>query len=391
MAPPASLTLDEAVARAWAQRGVRALAAGRVAESVAAARGERAWGNPAAIVQYTGSTPRRHAEIDQPFDGLFTRGAVSRAGRFDVAAARADSAAMTRELRHDVTDAYFGLVAAGSAAEVTWMQARASDSLSAFAVARLAAGDISLLDREAAALDAAQAARAAAKADDELIGARYTFAHALGDSIVTAPAALTTPLDDGLGDAFESPRTLIPLIPAMAARTPEVLGARADSAAAAARASAAARGGWPVPTLQAGAEWDDPANPTAGRTILAGVSVPLPLWDRGGAARALAAARLQQAAAHLREARLTAVTDGARLAEHLDSTRRRALATRDSAAIWATSMRGRAVRAYRAGQTGMIPVLNALRSERETARAVLEDLQAYQQARAAWDAWARRE
>ncbi len=47
-------------------------------------------------------------------------------------------------------------------------------------------------------------------------------------------------------------------------------------------------------------------------------------------------------------------------------------------------LRARAVRAYQAGETGILPVLDALRSEREVALAAIQDELAYQGALADW-------
>jgi len=44
------------------------------------------------------------------------------------------------------------------------------------------------------------------------------------------------------------------------------------------------------------------------------------------------------------------------------------------------------VRAYQAGETGILPVLEALRSERDAALAGVQDLLAYQSALADWEA-----
>ena len=50
----------------------------------------------------------------------------------------------------------------------------------------------------------------------------------------------------------------------------------------------------------------------------------------------------------------------------------------------AAVLRARAIRAYQAGETGIIPVLDALRSEREVALAAIQDELAYQEALADW-------
>jgi hypothetical protein len=72
------------------------------------------------------------------------------------------------------------------------------------------------------------------------------------------------------------------------------------------------------------------------------------------------------------------------------TTRRREAATRariarDSLLPSATRLRERATAAYRAGETGVVPVLDALRSEREIALGAILDLLAYQDAVTEWN------
>jgi hypothetical protein len=52
----------------------------------------------------------------------------------------------------------------------------------------------------------------------------------------------------------------------------------------------------------------------------------------------------------------------------------------------AASVRARAVRAYQAGETGILPVLDALRGEREVTLGAIQDELAFQAALAEWGA-----
>jgi outer membrane protein TolC len=60
------------------------------------------------------------------------------------------------------------------------------------------------------------------------------------------------------------------------------------------------------------------------------------------------------------------------------------LVARDSILPLAARQRELALNAYRVGETGIVPVLDALRAEREVGRELVLDLVAYQQARADW-------
>ena len=112
--------------------------------------------------------------------------------------------------------------------------------------------------------------------------------------------------------------------------------------------------------------------------------MPLPLWNLGGAAVGFAQARLGQASAGAREARLEttrAIAEGRiRLAE----AARRARFARDSLIPAARELRLRAIAAYRSGETGVLPVLDALRGERDIALSGALDFQTFQAALARW-------
>jgi cobalt-zinc-cadmium efflux system outer membrane protein len=169
-------------------------------------------------------------------------------------------------------------------------------------------------------------------------------------------------------------------------QVPAVRAAIADSGAAAALARSTSVGNIPLPTLQAGAEWEDPSTPNAGALAVVGVAIPLPLWQHGAGAVAEARARALAAAAGVREARLDAVRRLEAARVRLEESGLRARFARDTLLPAARALRSRALRAYQAGETGVLPVLDALRSEREAALAGTQDMLAYQTAVADWEA-----
>jgi cobalt-zinc-cadmium efflux system outer membrane protein len=163
---------------------------------------------------------------------------------------------------------------------------------------------------------------------------------------------------------------------------PAVRTAVAESAATAALARSASLTRIPLPTLQGGAEWNDPSQP--GTLAVLGLAIPLPLWQSGGGPAAEAAARARRAAALVGETRLESVRALREVRIRLTESGRRARFARDSLLPQAAVLRARAVRAYQAGETGILPVLDALRSEREVALAAVQDQLAYQEALADW-------
>jgi hypothetical protein len=68
----------------------------------------------------------------------------------------------------------------------------------------------------------------------------------------------------------------------------------------------------------------------------------------------------------------------------LTESRARARLSRDSIAPLAVRQRELALRAYRAGETGLVPVLEALRAERQVAQDLVSDLLSFQEALAGW-------
>jgi cobalt-zinc-cadmium efflux system outer membrane protein len=139
-----------------------------------------------------------------------------------------------------------------------------------------------------------------------------------------------------------------------------------------------------MPSVDVGADWSDPSLP--GKTLgLIGVSLPLPLWNRGGAAVARARAEARQSAYAAAEARREATQRLGELRVRLAESAERARIARDSLVPAARDVRARATRAWQSGQTGVVPVLEALRAEREVAAAAIDELLTFQAVRA--DRW----
>jgi len=252
-----------------------------------------------------------------------------------------------------------------------------SDSVARISGARLRAGDISLLEAEQARAEAARARQNLSTVREGTRIAASDLARAVGLDPLTPPVptgALDTNLDRH------------PVRSVAVERVPAVRAAVADSGAAAARARSAAIGAIPLPTLQSGAEWEDPTEPNAGALAVFSLALPLPLWHHGAGATAEARARSSEAAARVREARLVAAQRIAAARIHLEESGLRARFARDTLLPASRSLRDRALHAYQAGETGILPVLDALRTERDAALAGVQDLVAYQTALADWEA-----
>ena len=370
--PNDSITLSDALARAHRERGTVATAAADIVGARAALRTAGAIPNPTVSYSHTESTPVNHFLVDQPLDWLLRRGSDRSAARADVNRALADSAVAVAGLFRDVRIAFYRARASRLAEALVGAQGALADSVARIARARLRAGDVSLLEQEQAAQEAARARQTASAAREAARVDEAELARAIAwDGPPPTPAGLLDAGVDKLPDTALADATL-----------PSVRATVADSAAAAAQARSAARARVPLPTLQSGAEWGDPSQPGALGVI--GVAVPLPLWNLGGGTVGEASARAARASALAREARLDAIRQLRQARIHLEETAIRARFARDSIVPGAAVLRGRALRAYQAGETGILPVIDALRSERDVSLAAVQDQLAFQEALADW-------
>lgn len=367
-----ALTLDEAIRQALAIRGGAAIAI--VAEARAGRRLAGQVPNPAASYQRTGDAPRQHFTVDQSLEWLLTRGSDRGAAAAAIARAEADSVLTVAGIAAEVRVAYYGVVGAMERLRLTNEQAGFADSLARLARRRFDAGDISRFEADQVAQEARRGQQLLSTAREIARGADAALARAIGGAAVPQPAGrLDAGLDVPAPDAGD-PGLL-----------PSVRAAVADSLAAARLLTSARRGQVPMPSLTGGAEWDDPADP--GRSLsVVGISIPLPLWNRGGALTALAGARMELATAAAREARLESTRALSEARARLEESAHRARFARDSLVPAAQALRERAVAAWRAGETGVLPVLDAFRGEREVVLESVQDLLAFQAALAAWHA-----
>jgi len=371
--PGDSVSLSAALARARALRGQATVAAARVAEARAALRGAGAITNPIVSYSHTGATPQEHFLFDQPLDFLLRRGPERSAARARIAGAEADSSLTMADLAREVRTTFYRALAAAGAERLVAAQAVQADSVARIAAARLRAGDISLLEQEQAAQEAARARQTLSTAREAGRVAEAALGRAIAWDGAVPPHAAGS-LDAGLGDQP-------PALP-VADSLPAVRTAAAESAATAALARSAAVSRIPLPTLQGGAEWNDPSQP--GTLAVLGFALPLPIWQSGGGPAAEAAARARRAGALVNETRLESARALHEVRIRLLESGGRARFARDSLLPQAAALRARAVRAYQAGETGILPVLDALRSEREVALATVQDQLGYQEALADW-------
>ncbi len=371
---PRPVSLDSAIRRGIAARGQVGEARAGVAEALAGRRLAGQVPNPIVSYSHTGDVPHQHAGFDQQLSWLTTR-ASDRAGAAAVIRrARADSALLVAGVAEEVRAAFFGALGARESERLVQEQVAAADSLARLGQRRFDAGDISRFEYEQAAQEARRGRQLLSFAREATRGAIADLARAMAwtDPAPPTPAGA---LDQGLEETFERSVVLDSM--------PMIASAVADSTALAFELRSANRARLPIPSVSGGAEWDDPGRPGQGFSVI-GLAVPLPLWNTGGAQAALARARADRGAALATEARLEAARAITQARARLEESARRARFARDSLVPAARALRDRALAAYRGGETSVLSVLDAMRSEREVVLGQIQDFIAFQAALAAW-------
>jgi outer membrane protein, heavy metal efflux system len=374
--PPRTDSITLAVALERARRARPAAGLGRALS--AQARGEArivtAFPNPTLQYERADFEPVTTYRVTQPLAWIVERPS-------DVAAARAtrdrggaDSTQALADLGADVLLAYFEAVAGQEALRVAVALAAVADSVVRLSERRVAAGDISALERDQFAQEALRSRLALSRARESARAstAALSLAVAPGQVLDLVPR---DPLDLGLDDVTlarsRADSTTV-------SNLPRVRAALAAARTAEASAAAARWAMLPIPSLFVARE----CCALEGSNNLLGFSLPVPLLSQG---RELAAERAGTAAVARARAEETRLTEQRRLQAVLaryDESRLRAQLSRDSLAVTAQALRAGAVRLYDEGRTGVLPVLDAIRSERDIMRELIDNLLGFQRARA---------
>jgi cobalt-zinc-cadmium efflux system outer membrane protein len=304
-----------------------------------------------------GLDPRQTtASIEQTLELGGKRSARIAAGRADVAAAQA---------RGDLTRGEFAaqLAVAYAEAEVAAAKvAQAEESLAAAETDAHAARELVDAGREAE-LRALQAAseRDAARADRDEAQAGRDAAFAKLSALVGSPTVFDSTTESLLDRASA--------MPVGEGSTPAIAAARAERDAAAARVRVEARQAMPDVTVSAGVRRLYGDDNTA---FIAGVSVPLPLFNRNRGATDAARAELSAREARLRQAEFDAAAD-LRAAQSMA----RSAALRVEAASAGEAAAAEAYRLARLGyDAGRLPLLELSSARRALAAARVRTLDA---------------
>ncbi len=302
--PPRPLTLAEA--RTAARRVSPDLAAARAAVDAASARARQAGAltNPTLSYAYeqTSAGGQRNSQsiaaLEQPLELTGVRGARHDAAHLRREAAEADLRAVEGEVGFEVTRAYTLAQAADERMALADRAATAFDRAQRVTGARLAAGDVSGYEARRIRLEGA---RYAALRAESALARRTTY--------VALATLVAAPTDSLVLPALGPTESLPPAPPAISRdsilalalrRHPELLAAERHATAALTDARAAGRERIPVPIASVG--WKTERTTTGGAQLdgfVAGISLPLPFWDRRGGAVAAADADARRRAAEV--------------------------------------------------------------------------------------------
>lgn len=303
-------TLSLREARDAARQSSPDLRALREAAAAAAGRERQAgaWLNPTFAYGHErtskdGATNAQHiAQLEQPLELGGQRSARREAARLRREAAQARLAVAEARLDYDVARAYALAVAADRRATLAAQAAEAFVEAARVSARRLAAGDVSGYADRRLRLEAARyaAQRAAAflarrTARLELAALLTSAPDTLADHLVLADSALLlAPRDTSLRTA---PRFAADSLQRLArARRAELQALTFEQQATEADARLAGRERIPVPTLAAGYKTEEAAGSGGGfNGLVAGFSIPLPLWDRRAGAVQAAEAEARRA------------------------------------------------------------------------------------------------
>ena len=366
---PSGLTLQQARAAALSTSPDLAAARAAIAAASARARQAGAWGNPVLSYGYEQtavggqSTSQSIAALEQPLEFTGVRGARRDAAMLRLEAAEADLRAVEALVGFEVTSAYALVQAADERLTLAARAAGAFDRAQQVTGARLVAGDVSGYEARRIRLESARYAALRAEA---VLAQRTAY--------VALAALVGAPADSLLRTGLAPPESLpvLPVAPGLESlvvlalrQHPEVLAAEREAAAALADARAAGRDRIPVPTAAAGWKTESAVGGVRLNGFVAGISLPLPLWDRRGGAVAAADADAQRRAAELDVVRRRVVREAEevyaalRAAEEEVARLGLALGAEAVAALTAAEA------AYTEGEIPLIEWLDAIRAYHE--------------------------
>jgi cobalt-zinc-cadmium efflux system outer membrane protein len=292
------------------------------------------------------------------------------AARAGVAGARARFLDAKRTLDQGVTKAYVAALLAGENVRILNESSGYLQHEATIAEARFKAGDISDSDKKQIEIGAEQFALQAKAADAAAAQARIAVEVLLG---LSQPKGNWAPADSlerlaGIG------------APATEARPgesrPDVLAAEADLRGGQAQLKLQKATRVPDPTFSVGVEHNPPGGgPGIGpdvNSVIAGFSLPLPLWNLNGGNIKAAQASVDQFEIALGKARTQMAADIANAEAEYNEARARWLSYRDRTAPKSAQVRESVAFAYNKGGASLVDLLDAEKTDNDVRLAVMQ-------------------
>lgn len=341
-----------------------------VAEAAVLIAGERP--NPDFISAYTRAEPRWQPSVSQLIELGGKRGRRIDVARNELTLTGLDLEAALRTLRHDLRAAYFNLTLARNTYELGQQALAQAKELANIARERFDAGDIAQFE----VLQANLGVDRAANDVDRLANSERIARSTMNQFLNRAPDA---PLD--LSDSLfvrVGPVSAADLIVRSLSQNVELRTAEQQIAAEQSRLRLARAQRVPDLTLEPGLETFDSAHSHPGFKMQ--VTVPLPIFNRGGAEIKKSSAMLEQLQAEREAARQRIGAEIARASLNVESARKQVEFYETKLLPDAERVRELANEAYRIGQTNLLSVIDATRNAREVRQAYLQALFDYQTA-----------
>ena len=342
-----------------------------VAEAQVLIAGE--WPNPTLVSAYTRAEPRWQPSLSQLIELGGKRGHRIDVARNELRLTELDVDAALRTLRHDVRAVYFNLALARNNYELGQQALAQAKELADIARTRFEAGDI-------AQFEVLQAELGVDRATNDLGRLENTerIARALLNQLLNREPE--SPLDqrDSLFVRL-GPVSTQTLIGQSLSQNVELRAAEQQIKTEESRLKLARAQRVPDLTLEPGLETLDSAHPN-GPGFKMQVSVPLPIFNRGGAEIKRSSAMLDQLRAERDAARQRISSDIGRAALNLETARKQVEFYETRLLPEAERLRQLAIESYQVGQTGLLSVIDATRNARDVRQAYLQALFDYQTA-----------
>jgi outer membrane protein, heavy metal efflux system len=341
-----------------------------VAEAGIQIAGERP--NPDFISAYTRAEPLWQPSVSQLVELGGKRGRRIDVARNELRLTELDLDAALRTLRHDLRAAYFNLTFARNNYDLGQQAVTQAKELANIARERFEAGDIAQFEVLQANLGVDRATN-----DLDRLGNTERIARATMNQLLNRQPDAPLDLRDSLFSRV-GPVSTQDLIARSLSQNVELRTAEQQIATEQSRLRLARAQRVPDLTLEPGLETFDSAHSHPGFKMQ--VTVPLPIFNRGGAEIKRSSAMLEQLQAERDAARQRIGSEIARASLNVESARKQVEFYETKLLPDAERVRQLANEAYRIGQTSLLSVIDATRNAREVRQAYLQALFDYQTA-----------